>query len=510
MDRSLNPVFKPSPTITMMVKHSLRRYRSGGWLAHILLLLFDQVLVLLGFSLAYLMRYHVEWHPLLNPIVTEVATQNFVGFTAFLPITLLLIVVLTILFETKGLYRLPRGTGILDYSGIIVSSVLTGIALLIVVVFLYRPFYYSRLIFAFAGFTIMTLLIISRGVLLLFWRWAWAHGYGTERVLVVGGNGLGHQVMDAIIARPSLGYHLVGYLHDKPPEQDEQHTTPHTPYPHLGTIDQMKQYVQQHAVHQVILALPFWEHGRLPQLVQVCRALGVEFQIAPDLYELSFDRVDVLNISGVPLIGLKDNSIKGWNLAVKRTLDVALILLALPFLLPFMALIALVIRLDSPGPALFRQTRVGKHGKLFTCYKFRTMVVDAEQRKAELAALNEADGPLFKIRSDPRITRVGRFLRQSSLDELPQLINVLRGEMSLVGPRPGLPEEVEQYDTWHCRRLEVTPGLTGLWQVLGRSDTTFDEMVRLDIYYTENWSVGMDVHILLKTIPVVLVGKGAY
>ncbi len=506
MDRSLNPVLSPSPTA--ILKQSLRRYKSGGWLSHVLLLLFDQMLVLVGFSLAYLLRYHVEWHPMLQPIVSEVATQNFVDFTAFLPITILLMVVLMILFETKGLYRLPRGTGILDYSSIIVSSVLSGMALLIVFVFLYRPFYYSRLIFAFAGLTIVGLLILSRLLLLLFWRWAWAQGYGLERVLVVGGNGLGHQVMDAIAARPNLGYHLVGYLHDRPAPND--HDTSHTHYPHLGNIEQIKQQVKHHAVHQVILALPFWEHGRLPQLVQMCRSLGVDFQIAPDLYELSFDRVDVLNVSGVPLIGLKENSIKGWNLAVKRTLDVALILLATPILLPITTLIALIIRLDSKGPALFRQTRVGKHGKGFTCYKFRTMVVDAEKRKAELAALNEADGPLFKIRSDPRITRVGRFLRQSSLDELPQLLNVLRGEMSLVGPRPGLPEEVDQYDPWHRRRLEVTPGLTGLWQVLGRSDTSFDEMVRLDIFYTENWSVGMDLQILLKTIPVVLIGKGAY
>jgi len=220
--------------------------------------------------------------------------------------------------------------------------------------------------------------------------------------------------------------------------------------------------------------------------------------------------VDVLHISGVPLIGLKENSIKGWNLAMKRMLDVSFILFSLPILVPLTAVIALLICLDSKGSAIFRQIRIGKDGIPFSCYKFRTMVVDAEKRKAELAALNEADGPLFKIRRDPRVTRVGRFLRSSSLDELPQLWNVLRGEMSLVGPRPGLPEEVEQYDPWHRRRLEVTPGLTGLWQVLGRSDTTFDEMVRLDIYYTENWSVHMDLRILLKTIPVVLIGKGAY
>jgi lipopolysaccharide/colanic/teichoic acid biosynthesis glycosyltransferase len=173
-------------------------------------------------------------------------------------------------------------------------------------------------------------------------------------------------------------------------------------------------------------------------------------------------------------------------------------------------MLMLLIRLDSPGPALFRQQRVGKHGKLFTCYKFRTMVIDAEARKAELVALNEADGPLFKIRRDPRVTRVGRLLRRSSLDELPQLWNVLSGEMSLVGPRPALPEEVALYEPWHRRRLEVMPGLTGLWQVLGRSNTTFDEMVQLDIYYAENWSVNTDLRILLRTIPAVLSSNGAY
>ncbi len=159
---------------------------------------------------------------------------------------------------------------------------------------------------------------------------------------------------------------------------------------------------------------------------------------------------------------------------------------------------------------IFQQQRVGRGGRPFTAYKFRTMVADAEARKAELAALNEADGPLFKMRNDPRTTRVGRVLRRTSLDELPQFWNVWRGEMSLVGPRPPTPDEVADYAEWHKRRLDVTPGLTGLWQVLGRSDTSFDEMVRLDIYYAEKWSPGMDLRILLQTIPVVISGKGAY
>ncbi len=501
MNRILSPLARPS----LAIVPDYTPTKSHQWVSHVLLICADWFLILCGFALAYWMRYLADWPGPLKFIVSEVATQNFVTFDAFLPVTILLIVVLTLLFETKGLYRLPRGAGFIDYFGIILSSTITGIALLIVLVFLYRPFYYSRLIFAFAGVNIIVLLLLWRGILLAARRWGWAHGIGQERVLVVGGNGLGKQVMEGLGAHPDLGYHLVGCLQDtEPKEADKKHFTK------LGSVDDIRRVVLAYNIHHVILALPFWEHGRLPQLVQTCRSLGIEFRIAPDLYELSFDRVDVSHVSGVPLIGLKELSIKGWNLALKRAIDIFAVVLSLPLLLPFSLLIAFLIRLDSEGPALFRQQRVGKGGEIFTCYKFRTMVADAERRRAELAAMNEADGPLFKIRRDPRVTRVGQWLRRSSLDELPQLWNVLRGEMSLVGPRPALPEEVEQYKPWHRRRLEVMPGLTGLWQVLGRSDTSFDEMVRLDIYYAEHWTVGMDLYILLKTVPVVLIGRGAY
>ncbi len=268
--------------------------------------------------------------------------------------------------------------------------------------------------------------------------------------------------------------------------------------------------MRQAAIELVIIALPFWQHHRLPEMVRICRAAGIEFRVVPDLFELSYDRVNVASLSGIPLIGLKELSLKGGNLLLKRAIDLTLIALTAPVVLLFAGLLALAIKLDSPGPAIFKQVRIGKDGKPFTTYKFRTMVADAEARKAELAQLNEADGPIFKIRDDPRQTRVGRFLRRSSLDELPQLWNVVRDEMSLVGPRPQIPDEVAQYDEWHHRRLEVKPGLTGLWQVLGRSDTSFDDMVRLDIYYAENWSPLMDLRILLETIPAVLSGKGAY
>lgn len=483
--------------------------RRNRWISHIGLLVSDQLLVFVSFILAYWMRYLADWPDALEPIISEVAVPNQVPFTAFLPTTLLLIVVLTVLFETKGLYRRPRGAGFLDYAGIIVNSTLTGIAILIVVVFFYRPFYYSRLIFAFAGLNIVVLLCLWRMLLLGFQHWRWARGVGQERVLVVGGTGLGQQVMNGIATQPGLGYQLVGYLDDHPitpPANGRANRI----YRYAGSVGDLEQMIKTLRVHQVIMALPFWEHGRLPQLVQSCRAMGVDYHVVPDFYQLSFDRVDVVQISGVPLISPKEISLRGWNLALKRTVDMLAVLLSAPLTLPLAALVMLLIRLDSPGPALFRQTRIGKHGRPFTFYKFRTMVADAEARKSELTALNEADGPLFKIRHDPRVTRLGRFLRRSSLDELPQLWSVLRGEMSLVGPRPALPEEVALYEPWHRRRLEVTPGLACLGQALGRSDISFDEMVRLDIYYAENWSVGMDLRILLMTIPAVLSGKGAY
>jgi exopolysaccharide biosynthesis polyprenyl glycosylphosphotransferase len=488
----------------MLAEHLLAHRRSLG--THMALVLIDQALILAAFALAYWMRYIATWPEALTPIVREVATRNFVDFSAFWPITLLLLLVLFVLFETRGLYRMPPGASFLDHAGIIISSVLIGIALLIIVVFLYQPFFYSRLIFAFAGFNIVVALLLWRAVLLALRQWCWDNGIGLERVLVVGGTGIGQHIMLGIKSQSHMGYHLVGYLEDS----HEARATRQTRYPHLGSIDDLRRIVHSQEIDQVILALPFWENGRLPNLVQVCRNLGVEFRIAPDLYALSFDRVDVLQVSGVPLLGLKEVSIRGWNLAIKRALDVGLVLLSAPITLPLALLIALLVRLDSDGPSLFTQQRVGKGGKLFTCYKFRTMVADAEARRAELVALNEADGPLFKIRRDPRITRVGHLLRRSSLDELPQLWNVLLGEMSLVGPRPGLPSEVQNYAPWHQRRLEVTPGLTGLWQVLGRSNTTFDEMVHLDIYYAENWSPGMDLRILLQTIPAVVFSKGAY
>ncbi len=504
MDRSLRPP-AVGPAISVappsLVSRRSRRTAALG------LILADQVLILIGFAIAYWMRHMAAWPQPLNRIIVEVATKNQVDFPAFLPIIFPLMLLLGLRFAAHGLYRSSRRISLIDQISGIVSCTLTTIALLIVFVFLYKPFYYSRLIFVFAGGAITMLLSAWRILLSGYRHWRWSHGVARERVLVVGGTGLGQQVMNGLAASPGLGYALVGYLDDRPIVANGR--APRV-YRHIGQIEDLASAVSEQNVQQVIIALPFWEHGRMPDLVETCRELGVGYQVAPDFYQLSFDRVDMLQLSGVPLLRPKEISLKGANLAIKRLIDVGLVLLSAPFILPVALLIALAIKLDSRGPVLFRQLRVGKDGQTFFCYKFRTMVPDAEARKADLHALNEADGPLFKMRDDPRTTRVGRFLRRRSLDELPQLGNVLRGEMSLIGPRPALPEEVDRYEHWQLRRLEVIPGCAGLSQAIGRSDVSFDEQVRLDLYYAENWSVGMDLRILIMIIPAIIGGHGAY
>jgi exopolysaccharide biosynthesis polyprenyl glycosylphosphotransferase len=207
---------------------------------------------------------------------------------------------------------------------------------------------------------------------------------------------------------------------------------------------------------------------------------------------------------------MKEPTLKGWKIALKRIIDIAVSSVALLLLAPLFFLIGALIKLDSPGPVFFRQIRLGRGGKPFNCYKFRSMRQEAEQERPGLTHLDEAKGPIFKIKGDPRITGPGNILRRFSLDELPQLINVFLGDMSLVGPRPPLPSEVEQYEDWHRERLNIPPGITGLWQVMGRSDLSFDEMVMLDLFYAENWSLWLDFKIMVRTLPTVLLGRGAY
>jgi exopolysaccharide biosynthesis polyprenyl glycosylphosphotransferase len=259
-----------------------------------------------------------------------------------------------------------------------------------------------------------------------------------------------------------------------------------------------------------VLSCPEMGGARLRELAWELEKTGTDLCVAPALLDVAGPRTTIRPVAGLPLLHVDHPELAGGRQVVKGVFDKAAAIAALAVLAPLFLAIALAIRFTDKGPALFRQTRVGRDGRSFTLYKFRTMVVDADQRKAQLAAHNEADGELFKMRRDPRVTRTGAWLRHWSLDELPQLFNVLRGDMSMVGPRPALPEEAARYAYHVRRRLVVKPGITGLWQVSGRSDLPWDEAVRLDLRYVENWSFALDLQILWKTGSAVIHGSGAY
>lgn len=259
-----------------------------------------------------------------------------------------------------------------------------------------------------------------------------------------------------------------------------------------------------------VLSCPEMSGAQLRALAWELEKTDTDLCVAPALLDVAGPRTTIRPVAGLPLLHVDHPEFTGGRRVIKAVFDRAFASLVLILTAPLLLVATLAIWLADGGPALFRQTRVGKDGKVFTVYKFRTMVLDAEERKAELAEHNEHDGLMFKIRSDPRITNVGRWLRRWSVDELPQLVNVLLGDMSLVGPRPALPEEADRYADYVRRRLMVKPGLTGLWQVNGRADLTWDESVRLDLRYVENWSFVLDLQILWKTVSAVLSGSGAY
>jgi exopolysaccharide biosynthesis polyprenyl glycosylphosphotransferase len=275
----------------------------------------------------------------------------------------------------------------------------------------------------------------------------------------------------------------------------------------LGDLSRLGIVVMEHDVHRVIIAPGARDSERLLDAVRLLKALGIKVSLLPRLFEVVGSSVEFDDIGGMPVLGLRKHGLSHSSRVLKRSMDLVGACFGLLLLAPMMAAIALAVRFSSPGPVLFRQRRIGQNGEPFEMLKFRTMVDGAEEMKAELRHLNEADG-LFKIAEDPRTTRVGRLLRRSSLDELPQLINVLRGEMSLVGPRPLVEEDDARIEGWQRRRLGLPPGLTGFWQVLGSSRIPLSEMVKLDYLYAANWSLWLDTKILLRTIPHVISRRG--
>lgn len=462
-------------------------------------MIIDTVLIGLACCFAWYIRYQLRWFRGVDP-------SYYNPLYAYFPLFAGLTLVLLLAFNAHGVYKIPQGTSSVDEMFRVTNGTMIGIVLAMAATFSLRPLAFSRLLFLYGGVLIVLFLGVSRSVRHGLEKRLRKRGVNVENILIVGAGEMGRAVMRAIVARPQLGYYVVGFLDN---DRDAGRTDI-GPFKALGSIDRLRHVLKQEDVDEVIITLPWHSQPIIVDVMRTCERDRVRSRVVPDMFQLSLSRVSVDHLSGIPLIGLKESRFTDTGRLTKRTLDFVLSAMGLILCAPLFGLVAILIRLDSRGPVFFRQERVGLKGRTFDIVKFRSMKEDAELQREKLDGLNQASTPLFKIRDDPRLTRIGPWLRRVSLDELPQLINVLRGEMSLVGPRPGLAEEVEQYQPWHLQRLDVLPGITGLWQVSGRSDITFDEMCLLDIYYIENWSPGLDLALIARTIPRVFIGRGAY
>ncbi|MGH2757088.1 MAG: sugar transferase [Actinomycetota bacterium] len=330
-------------------------------------------------------------------------------------------------------------------------------------------------------------------------------GGDTTRAIILGANHEARTVARTLEREAWLGYTIVGFVDDQVPAGEELgdgHSV-------IGSTRELKELIETYGANLVLVASSAVDAARLNRLLWELQSVDVDLQITSGTLDLMASRMTVQSVAGVPLLFVRRTGISRGQLLLKRTIDTAVAAMGLILLAPFLGAIALWIKKGSEGGAFFKQVRAGSNGDPFVCWKFRTMVHDAEERLVELEHLSEGPGLLFKLKDDPRVTKPGRFLRRYSLDELPQLWNVFKGEMSLVGPRPALVSEVEQYDDWVRNRLQVKPGMTGLWQVSGRTETSFADYVRYDLFYIQNWSLSLDVWILWRTMRAVFSAEGA-
>jgi len=325
-------------------------------------------------------------------------------------------------------------------------------------------------------------------------------------VLIIGDEPMARLLIRKIRAHPEYGLEPIGYVAVAGQRRESKEHADHQADTALAA--QVEQVCFELGAERVLAAAPAISHAELAELIRRMRTLKVRVSVVPDFVDVLGPSVEIDDIEGITVLGINPPALSRSSRILKRAMDLVIAAPVLLVLSPALAAIAIAVRLGSPGPALYSQMRVGRDGSLFRLYKFRTMVVDADERAGELIA-SSAHPAWLLLDHDPRITRVGDFLRRTSLDELPQLYNVLRGDMSLVGPRPMITSVHEQLSGWDLRRLDLTPGMTGLWQVLGRTSIPFEEMVKLDYLYTTNWSLWQDVRLLIRTLPAVLRQRGA-
>ncbi len=386
---------------------------------------------------------------------------------------------------------------------LVIKSVFFAALLTIAAIYTLKIYGFPRTVFMNATLGMIILLSLWRVFKRWFVLYLVSHGYNNFNALIIGAGKVGLALSQEIVARPGLGIKIVGFLDDIKVNQPQQQDIKI-----LGKVSDFMEITRREFVNKVFITIHH-DNNVFLNLLEQAREMGIAVRVVPQGYDLATAEFLKYNIGFIPILEYAD--VQNLRKQVgKRLFDIVISLLSLLLVWPAFIFLGVFIKLDSRGPVFYVSKRYGKRGNIFYMLKFRSMIQDADQTLSELRCRNEADGPIFKIKKDPRITKMGSFLRKYSLDELPQLINVLLGDMSLVGPRPLPIDQIEKDDLRQLKRLEVRPGITGLWQVRGRSDISFPRLVKWDIWYINNWSFWLDIAILFQTIPVVFKGKGAY
>lgn len=475
-----------------MLKERARTVAYWVWMA-------DVLLTAAAFLLAWFIRSNVA--PKLFP---GLFPTELYPLSRYLGLLALIVPIWTVLLLTKEAYTSRRLVSMAAETWHVFQVVALGVLSLAAAGWLLRLDFLSRPFLALFGGLNLAFLLAEKLALRLMARHVRRRGFNFRTLLIVGLNVRSAEVASIIEKHPHWGLKILGFV-----APNGEHPAEFAGLPVLGAGEDLGRIIQNEVVDEVFFILSRRQLDEFEDAILLCSELGIRSRVALFFPHLKA-RVLLEELEGIPLLTFTTVPASPFPLFLKRLSDLVVSLIGLIVLSPLLALIAVVQKLTSRGPVLFVQERCGLNGRRFRLFKFRTMVVDAEARRSEVDHLNEINGHAFKASDDPRITGFGRFLRRFSLDELPQLVNILRGDMSLVGPRPPIPAEVSQYQRWQRRRLSMKPGLTGLWQVSGRADLEdFDGWIRLDLSYIDQWSPWLDFKILLKTIPAVLSGRGA-
>jgi len=471
------------------------------------MIIFDVFVVSFAFFIAYFLRqrFHVFYKLDLIPS-TQVVADKIESFSVYLIIFFFVVPLWSAMLYLNGMYRSLRTRTLLEIVWSVTKSSFFVTLAFGTIVFLFKLEFISRIFFAIFLVTSLTFIILEKIALFSIMHYVRGHGFNYRTLLVVGTGKRAASFIKRIQDHPEWGFQILGLVEDEPGRGIERVNGIKV----IGNINDIQEILHRHAIDEVIFVVPRSRLNHMESAIYKCEMEGIKATVTVDLFDMKIARACISEIDGIPLVTFKTTVAKEWQLFAKRAMDIVLSGLGIIILSPFLLMAAILIKFTSSGPILFKQQRLGFNGRKFLLYKFRTMYRGAQEILSKVKDVNEMDKPDFKKEKVQWITPVGRFLRKFSIDELPQLLNVFAGHMSLIGPRPTVPDEVSLYESWQRRRFSMKPGVTCLWQIRGRNKIGHEEWMKLDLEYLDNWSLWLDFKILVRTIPTVLFGIGAY